>query len=180
MNAPKKFAITAGHSDAEPGNTWNGHREADLMLQLRDIVAGKLREKGHEVLEDGRDKQNLPLRDAIALVSQVDIAIELHTNALTEKSSGVEVVAASQHSFLAQRLAKSIGDVLEIPLRRQGGWYPLDQHIRDRNFTAGFCRAGGLIVEVFFQSNKQELERYLSRYYLVASAIANTLSPSST
>lgn len=170
-----KFAITAGHSDAEPGNTWGGLREADLMLTLRDIVADKLRALDHEVLEDGRDKQNLPLRDAIALVSKVDCAIELHTNALNEKSSGVEVVAASQHSRLAQKLAVAIGKELDIPLRRTGGWYPLEQHIRDRNFTAGFCRAGGLIVEVFFQSNPQELQKYQDRYWLVASAIANTL-----
>lgn len=175
-----KFAVTAGHDDNEPGNTWGGHREADLMLQLRDIVAAKLRDKGHEVLEDGRDKQNLPLRDAIRLVSQVDIAIELHTNALTASSAGVEVVAAAQHKLLAQKLAVAIGTTLEIPLRRTGGWYPLEQHIKDRNFTAGFCRAGGLIVEVFFQSNPVELQKYLARYYLVASAIANTLSSHSS
>jgi len=176
-----RFAITAGHSDAEPGNTWGGHREADLMLQLRDIVAGKLRALGHEVIEDGRDKQNLPLREAIALVSKVDIAIELHTNASAERSaSGVEVVAAQQHKQLAQRLANNIANTLAIRTRRQAGWFPLDEHARERGFTAGFCRAGGLIVEVFFQSNQQELEKYLSSYFLVASAIANTLAPPSS
>lgn len=170
-----KYAVTAGHSDAEPGNTWGGLREADLMLGLRDIVANKLREHGQEVLEDGRDKQNLPLRDAIALVSQVDVAIELHTNALNEKSEGVEVVAGTQNAVLAKRLAVAISKALDIPTRRQGGWYPLEQHIKDRNFTAGFCRAGGLIIEVFFQSNPAELEKYQARYFLVASAIATTL-----
>lgn len=176
-----KVAVTAGHSDTEPGNTWGGHREADLMLQLRNIVSDKLRAQGVHVIEDGHDKQNMPLRDAIALLSKVDVAVELHTNAFNETSAGVEVVSAAQHSILAKKLARAISQALDIPLRREGGWYPLDQHIRDRGFTAGFCRAGGLIIEVFFQSNPAELSKYQDRYYLVASAIANTIvSHSST
>ena len=147
------------------------------MLELRHIVALKLRQAGHEVTEDGGRGVNLTLNDAIRLAHGHDVAIELHTNASnTPTSAGVEVIAAPKNKALAQRIAQAIGRVLEIPVRRDGGLYPLAQFKRERQFTPGFVRAGGLIVEVFFQSNPAELGRYRERAWLVATAIADAVT----
>lgn len=171
-----KFAISAGHDDKAPGNTWQGVREADLMLELRHIVAMKLRAAGHEVVEDGPKGVNQPLTAAMKLVGQVDVAVELHTNASTDtRAEGVEVLAGFKDRELAQKIAHAIGSVLAIPTRRTAGWYDHVTYAKEKGTTAGFVRSGGLIVEVFFQSNAEEYRKYTERFWLVGSAIARTL-----
>jgi N-acetylmuramoyl-L-alanine amidase len=170
------YTITAGHSNTDPGNTWNGYKEAELMLELRYILAAKLRFTGHQVREDGPQGVNWALSDAQRLIAGADVALELHTNASSNTlASGVEVVALSAHKTLAQRLAHAIGSVLQIPTRRDHGWYPHEQCAAERGFQPGFSKRGGLIVEVFFQSNEDDLRKYQERKWLVASAIARAL-----
>jgi N-acetylmuramoyl-L-alanine amidase len=174
-----KFTITAGHGSGDPGATRGGVNERDLMTALRDIVAMKLRAAGHVVRTDGGRFENWPLAAALGLIPGSDIAIELHTNAVDSPlAAGVEVVAAKHDRLQAQNLAKAIADVMHIPLRKDGGFYDVDQHRKDRgwNNPAAFVRRGGMIVETFFLSNPQELEKYQQRFWLVAGAIATALS----
>ena len=160
-----KILVCAGHGGNDPGNTWGGTTEAALMLELRHIVALKLRQAGHEVTEDGGRGVNLPLNDAIRLARGHDVAIELHTNAsANQTATGVEVIAAPKNKLLAQRIAQAVGRVLEIPVRRDGGLYPLAQFKRERQFTPGFVRAGGLIVEVFSRAIRQSLAVTVSAF----------------
>lgn len=169
-----KFTVTAGHCAYDPGAiAADGTKEAALMVELRDIVAHKLRQEGHTVRTDGGWRQNLPLVNAMALVPGSDAAIELHTNAFTNPAAtGVEVVSLPAQADLARRLARSIAHVLEIPVRGSGGWIDQTKTARGR---LGFVRAGGLVVEVFFLSNPTDFARYRDRKWLVATAIANAL-----
>ena len=172
------FTVTAGHSDKEPGNTWGGHFEARLMDELGHLVASNLRGAGHVVTQDGELGENLPLNDAVRLIAGADLAIELHTNASNNRlANGVEVVAPAARKREAQAIAHAIAGVLGIPLRRERGYYEADEHRRDRgwNSPAAFVRHGGLIVEVFFQSNEDELATYLKRKEDVARAIASAM-----
>lgn len=174
----KKFTICAGHSNAEPGNMGGGMREADLMDDLGHIIASKLRESGHTVVEDGPRGENWPLSRSIALIVGSSLALELHTNGSTNPAAaGVEVVAPRLYRADAQRIAEGIASVLEIPLRRDRGYYDAETHRRDRgwNNQAAFVRSGGLIVEVFFQTNPTELAAYLAKKWLVASAICRAI-----
>jgi N-acetylmuramoyl-L-alanine amidase len=174
----KVFTVTAGHDSSDPGNTWNGRREAELMLELRHLVATGLRQRGHRVVEDGDRGVNWALSRAMALIPGAHLALELHTNASNNTTAtGVEVVALPKHKDTAQRVAAAIGRVLNIPPRRYGGWYDHAQASKDRGFQPGFSRQGGLIVEVFFQSNAAELGRYLQRRQEVATAIVDAVAP---
>lgn len=173
-----KFVIAAGHSDAEPGNMGGGMREADLMDGLGHIVALKLRALGHQVLEDGPKGENWPLAEAAKLIKQADLAVELHTNASFSKAAGgVEVVARPIHQALAQSLARAIADTLGLRLRQTAGFYDAEQHRKDRGWSsqALFVRAGGLIVETFFQTNPRELAAFQAKTWLVADSIAQVL-----
>lgn len=173
-----KFAIMAGHDDREPGNMANGLREADLMLELRHIVALKLRQLGHEVVEDGQRGVNKPLSDALRVAAGVELAVELHTNASDSPAAqGVEIVAPAKRRPLAQKMAQRIAEIIKSPTRRSLGWYSPEQHRIDRGWKnpAAMVRAGGMIVEVFFQSNPRELANYRAKYWLVADAIATCL-----
>jgi N-acetylmuramoyl-L-alanine amidase len=170
-----KYTVTAGHSAYDPGAVApTGETEAALMVELRDIVASKLRALGHTVVTDGGWRQNLPLANAMLLVPGSAAAIELHTNASTNPAArGVEVVSLPAQRELARTIARRIAHTLGITVRGQGGWIDQAQTARGR---LGFVRVGGLVVEVFFLSNPSELAAYQARKWQVASAIVAALT----
>ena len=169
-----KFTVTAGHSYLDPGAVAaDGAREEDIMTELRDIVASKLRAMGHAVQTDGGWRHNLPLVNAIALIPGADVAIELHMNATGLRNvRGVEVISLPAQRELARTIARRVAHVLETPVRGAGGWIDQAQSPRGR---LGFVRAGGLVVEVGFISNPGELHMVRTRLWLVASAIVAAL-----
>jgi len=167
------ITVTAGHGESDPGAVANGFTERDLMTDLRDLVATKLRVAGHTVRTDGKPLQNLPLVHALTLVPGAAWAIELHTNAAASTGAcGVEVVSMPKDKARAQKLASVIAQALGTKLRGDKGWIDQTQTARGR---LGFVRAGGMVVEVFFISNPVELAVYLKRKASVASAIADVL-----
>lgn len=169
-----KFTITAGHGAGDPGAVVPGFTERDLMTELRDILAMKLRALGHQVVTDGGAGQNLPLADAIRRIAGSDLALELHCNAAVNPAAkGVEVISLPAQAAKARRVAAAIAGVLESPLRGDHGWIDQSQSARGR---LGFVNAGGMVVEVFFLSNPEELARYRERYWMVASAIAKAVT----
>jgi N-acetylmuramoyl-L-alanine amidase len=169
-----KYVVTAGHGGSDPGAVAFDVKEADLMAELRNIVALKLRTAGHEVKVDGTLLNNLPLASAIALIPGSACAIELHTNAFTSpKAQGVECISLPRDRLMAQRIAQGIARVLETGVRGDKGWIDQSQSARGR---LGFVRAGGIVVETFFISNPAELGRYQERKWLVASAIVEAMT----
>lgn len=167
------IVITAGHSATDPGASAHGHTEAALMLDLRDRVAAMLRAEGAEVITDGASGQNLPLRQAIALIQRGALAVELHTNASSNPAArGVEAISLPRHKPLAQRLAGAVADTLGTRLRGAGGWIDQAQTARGR---LGYVNAGGIVLEVFFISNATELGFFLADPDAVAWAIAAVL-----
>lgn len=168
-----KYVVTAGHGGGDPGAVAQGVREADLMVELRDIVAHKLDAAGHTVVTDGGWRKNLPLPYALTLVPGAACAIELHTNAFTNPAArGVECVSLPRDRLMAQRIAQAIARVLETPVRGDKGWIDQSKTARGR---LGFVRAGGIVGETFFISNPEELAKYQARKWPVASAIVEAM-----
>lgn len=169
----KTYVITAGHSNVDPGAVANGQREAVLAVELRDIIAAKLREKGYTVLTDGQRGDNKPLSSAIKLIKQGDVAVEIHFNAAANPAAaGVETIALPKHKALAQRLSQAIAGVAGSKLRGDAGYIDQSKSARGR---LGYVSAGGLIVEVAFISNRAEMAAYQAKKWLVASAIVEAL-----
>lgn len=170
-----KITVTAGHGAGDPGAVAaDGTTEASLMTELRDIVADKLRKAGHTVRTDGGWRENLPLPYALTLVPGSDLAIELHMNAAQSTGAkGVEVVSLPAQAQMARTLARRIAHVIESPVRGSGGWIDQSQSARGR---LGFVRAGGLVVEVGFISNVDDLRKVRERMYLVAQAIVDAVT----
>jgi N-acetylmuramoyl-L-alanine amidase len=167
------FVITAGHGDGDPGAVANGFTEAALMLELRDIVAKKLREYGHDVFTDGEPKQNRALRFALTLFGLAPIRLELHCNAsVNSTANGVETISLPKDKALSQRLSSGVARVLGSRVRGDKGWIDQSQSARGR---LAFVNNGGLILEVFFLTNTTELNTYRGRSWLVAEEIARTL-----
>ena len=168
-----KFLISAGHSAADPGACANGFTEAEIALEMRDLVAARLLEMRHTVLTDGNLAENLPLKTAIALVNGTDLAVELHCNAAVNlHARGVEVIAPAHLKPMAQRIARSIAAETGQPLRGVGGWIDQSQSARGR---LGFIEAGGVIVEMVFISNLSDLNKFLEVKDRVAMAMAGAI-----
>ncbi len=173
-----KFTITAGHSQSDPGAVANGLKEADLAVELRDIIASKLRSLGHDVITDGAKGVNQPLSEAIKLIAKGELALEIHFNAAASPAaSGVETIALPVNKALAQRISKAIAGVLGSKLRGNGGYIDQSQSARGK---LGYISAGGLIVEVAFISNPTEIAVYQAKKWLVASAIVEVLTDDTT
>lgn len=171
----KTILISAGHGGGDSGAVGHGYKEAELALALRDRVAGILRAKGYEVLEDGADGVNDPLKKAIALAKQATVSAEIHFNASANPSAtGVEVLAKPKHRLLARRISQAIAQSLNLRTRGTDGGYKADNS--GQHHRLGFCEAGGVIIEVCFISNKEDLTRFLMSREQVAQGIADALA----
>lgn len=164
------LAVCAGHSDTDPGAVANGFTEAEIVLPFRDAVVYCLKDRGVVAETDGVWQENQPLSEAIKLAERMDVAVEFHCNAASSPSaSGCEVFAMPNDLELAGRLSSAIAKTLGITNR---GAKPdtASQHPR-----LAFCRAGGLIVELFFLTNREDLDRFLDHRMAVAEEIAKVL-----
>lgn len=171
----KSLFISAGHSDTDAGATathdgvlWT---EANIVLEFRDLVAKHLIDRGVQFKKDGEFGQNLPLRDAIALAAEHDIAIEFHCNAFTNpNATGVETLSRGVDYPLGNRICEVIASTLGINNRGAKG-ESSGQHSR-----LGFIsRGNGIIVELFFISNPNDLRKYLDNKEVLAERIADLL-----
>lgn len=161
--------ISAGHSHSDPGASAFGFTEADICLDFRDLLADYLRDK-LVFSKDGERGKNLPLRQAVRMAAKHDLAVEFHCNAAGPLASGVETLSHPEHYPLGTKLCQAVAKVLGIPNR---GAKPEDsgQHSR----LAFISDGGGIIVELFFLTNKSDLSKYIAKRGEVVKAIGEVL-----
>ena len=165
--------VTAGHSNKDPGAVNGKFKEAELVSQFRNAVAYYLREAGIQYKTDGVGILNQDLNAAIKLVKGSSVAVEFHMNAATSKqANGVETIALPKDKKLAQELSKAVADAFGSRLRGDNGWIDQSQSARGK---LGFISNGGLIVELGFISNEEELFQFNARYWSAAKAVAMIL-----
>jgi len=166
----KSLFIAAGHSYSDPGASGHGYTEADIVLDLRDRLCKALRARGVVIGMDGEKGENLPLRQAVEMAKEYDEAIELHCNAFTDPgATGVETLGES--STLAYAICDTVSSTLGIANRGTKG-EGSGQHSR----LAFVGQADGLIVELFFITNKDDLDRYFKYKDELVAALADTLA----
>ena len=162
--------ISAGHSDSDPGAVAFGRREADIATEFRTILVKCLADLGIQAETDGKGRENLPLREAVKLAKGKDIAIEIHLNASANAAaSGVETLSGPEDMQLGARLCAAVSQSLNIKNR---GAKPesAGQHHR-----LAFVQAGGIILELFFITNPNDLAAYDGRKWPLARAVAQVI-----
>ena len=172
----KSLLISAGHSNTDPGAVGNGYTEADIVLDMRDDLKEALLLRGVESRTDGGADQNLPLSEAIKIAKEVNISLEFHCNSFHKPSAtGVETLCSPQDSTLAGKLSNAISKATGLFNRGVKG-ESSGQHSR-----LGFIsKGGGIIVELFFLSNPNDLQAYLDNKTAVVDAIADVLVEAAT
>ncbi len=168
----KTFVITAGHSNTDPGAVAFGRKEADIAVDMRNMVAHYLIAAGHTVITDGDARDNKSLNEAVKLIPKGIVAIEFHCNAATPAAKGVELLAATKHKAISKQIASAIAGVLETSIRGEDGWKPENsgQHSR-----LAYVQGGGIICETFFITNATELAAWDAKKWLCAKAVAQAL-----
>lgn len=166
----RRIFISAGHGAGDPGAVGFGRTEAAVVLEFRDLVGYYLSVAGAPYAMDGPKGTNYPLRDAVKLVRAGDVAVEFHLNAAAAPTAtGVETLGGSNTLRMCEKLCKTIATRLNI---RNRGAKPENsgQHSR-----LAFVQAGGAIVELFFISNKSDLDAYDNTKWLLAREVADIL-----
>lgn len=162
-------AVTAGHSNSDPGAVNGKIKESELVTNFRNAVAFYLREAGIETKTDGTSTRNDPLSSALKLIKGSSNAVEFHMNAAASKqANGIETIALPRDKKLAQDLSAAVATALGSRLRGDNGW--IDQSKSARGSLA-YINAGGLIVELGFISNEAELAAFQARYWIAAKAV---------
>jgi len=174
QNQPLGFVtVTAGHSNVDPGAVSGKFKEAELVTNFRSAVAYYLKSSGISIKTDGVGTTNNPLASAIKLIKGSSVAVEFHLNAAgSSQANGVETIALPKDKKLAQDLSKAVASALGSRLRGNEGWIDQSQSARGK---LGFINNGGLIVELGFISNEDEISRFNARYWLAAKAVADVL-----
>lgn len=167
--------ITAGHGAGDSGAVNGQITEAEIATDMRNMITLYLERKGINVRNDGAGNTNQSLRRAIRLIKGSDIAIEIHTNAFhLPRAQGVEALAQSKDKAICAKLCSAVSKVLDIPVRGNEGGFKSEgsgQHSR-----LGYVRNGGIILEMFFISNPNELAKYQARKWLVARELAEVIA----
>lgn len=171
----KPILVSAGHTNIrglDRGAEGSGYIEGLETLRLRNATAGFLRLAGLDVVEDGADGENEPLKKALALARSSRLAVEYHFNAGPATATGIEVLSKIRHRRLAQMIASAIAGATGLRLRGDKGWKADDsgQHHR-----LAFCEAGGLIVEVCFISNGADMAAYQRNFEAICRGVARVL-----
>ena len=172
-NVNQFVTVTAGHSNKDPGAVNGKFKEAELVSQFRNAVAYYLREAGIQYKTDGVGILNQDLNAAIKLIKGSSVAVEFHMNAAASKqANGIETIALPKDKKLAQDLSKAVADAFGSRLRGDNGWIDQSQSARGK---LGFISNGGLIIELGFISNEEELFQFNARYWSAAKAVAKVL-----
>jgi N-acetylmuramoyl-L-alanine amidase len=161
--------VSAGHSDTDSGAAANGITEADIVLELRDLVCAQL--EGRILFSrDGAENVNMSLSSATKMAAAADIAVEFHCNAATPAATGVETLSKREDFPLASKFLKATVDALGL---RNRGAKPENagQHSR----LAFVSDGGGIILELFFLTNVGDVEAYQQNKNALAAALDDVL-----
>jgi N-acetylmuramoyl-L-alanine amidase len=173
---PAAIFLGAGHGGADRGaiSPDGKLKEADLALRLRDAIAEHLTARGLTVITDGKPGENRPLAASLALARAVEgPRVEIHFNsALMRGASGVEALSKSWRKTFAQRLCAAVAEATGLKLRGEQGYRP-DNAGQHRKLA--FCEIGGVVLEVCFLSNPDDMRAYLANEATVAANLADAL-----
>jgi N-acetylmuramoyl-L-alanine amidase len=170
--------VSAGHTNTigeDRGAIGSGFIEGNEAVMLRDHVAAMLRSFGVPVIEDGADGVSEKLSRALILARKADVAVEFHWNASANKeATGVECLAKPKHRILAQKLAGAVASATGLRLRGGDGGFKRDDS--GPHHRLAFCEAGGLILEVCFISNANDMELYTKNFEAVVKNLTAVLA----
>ena len=168
----RKIFVTAGHNRNDAGAVHNGVKEADLTMELRDLIC-----EGTDFFKDQDSWNNARTIGWLQNnKSQRDVNADIHFNAaVNNQATGVEVIVANNASATSRSLAKAICDELSQVLGiRNRGVKTESQSARGRLAIVNVTGVS-VLIEVCFISNPNDLNAYLKNKEAVALCVRKHL-----
>ena len=169
--------LSAGHGGYDVGAVGNGHKEAELTIELRDLVNKYLLKLGIKAItDDNKNALAQTIRFFQNKVSKDSILIDIHWNAFTETSTGTEVLIPAQPTELEKSIAidlsKVISDTLKIKNRG------VKTELQSARGKLGWMRLTGenILIETCFISNPNDMKSYQENKEMLAENIAIVLA----
>jgi len=168
--------LEAGHGGADPGACANNLKEANLTKDLRDIIAYKLKEKGYAFKKDD-DMTAFPqsIFNLFRGSSEKDVICAIHFNSAAPEVSGVETWVGGNASPLnvlfADKMTKAISRVTDSPIR----FTRVETSSRFKSLYPFRYNGLKILIEVEFISNRDAINTYIKKKWLVAEAISQVL-----
>jgi len=172
----RKIIISSGHGGIDSGAVAQGYKEADLAIELRDLIVKELNLLGAKAVID---KNSNALKESIAffktLLTGKDIAFDIHWNAATPQATGTETFIPNDATDFEKRLAREIADdvstILNIPNRG------VKTEAQSARKTLGWMRmtAEEVLLETCFITSTKDMESYQKNKNLLAKTLAKTL-----
>ena len=173
----KTIFLTAGHHRKDPGAVYNGRKEADETIRLRNAISEDLRKRGVAVWNDSDDWD---LSRTIAEIKKIskpdDIICDLHFNAGGPAATGTEVLVADDADIVELNLAKKLGNAVAsvLMIRNRG----IKREKDTRHKKLGMMRPTGknVLIEVCFISSKHDMLQYDTFFDALVKEIAAALA----
>lgn len=178
----RKVFISAGHSinpKKDRGAAGNGYIEGEQAAEFRDILVSELINLG---LTPTVDKKDSILSESIAffknLVSSNAIVLDIHFNSATPKATGTETLVPSNPSSfersLAEKISKTVSEVLSIPMRGIKG---VKTEAESHHGRLGWMRLNGenILMEICFISNPNDIKSFRHNRYELGKRIAQVI-----
>lgn len=168
---------SAGHSNSDPGAIGNGHKEADLTKEFRDMVNNHLKQMGANVISD-IDSESLAQYLNRIKPGTSSVVHETHFNAATPQATGVEVIIPNRYTQqefdCAREIAAAISTTTGLVLRGNKG---VKTESETHRGSLALMRKEGLnvLTEICFISNATDLHKYFAVKNQVAKQVATIL-----
>lgn len=160
----KRIFLTAGHHLKDPGAIGNGYKENELTIEIRDMIAERIRVLDPSVsiwLDDDSDTLGQVISKINKIATSEDYLLELHFDAsVTPKPSGGTSLVAegARHKSVdfAIELSEIGSQILNIPNR--GVKSELESHRGKLGIL--HTAASSVLYEVGFISNPTDMINY--------------------
>lgn len=168
--------ISAGHNPkgikTDPGAIGNGYREADLTIEIRDLVCKELDTLGVKYIKDSDDETLAQYLQRVQ-TGNASVVIEFHFDAAaTNTATGATSIVETEADRLDKTFAKEIVDATSkcLNIRNRGVISEADTH----RGKLGLMREEGIIclLEVGFISNPNDVNAYQCNKQALAMILA--------
>lgn len=162
----RKIYLCAGHRGGTTGANYNGIKEAEETIWLRNEIAKMLKRKGVEV---EIDNDSASLSQVIATINAsckpTDICVDLHFNAVANPTAnGTEVLRPFNHNDTEIEVAEDLLYSTCMTLNTKNrGVKREGEGTHQRLAMLSDVKCNSVLLEVCFISNISDLNKYKER-----------------
>ena len=165
--------LLAGHTPKgitiDPGAIANGFLEADLTMEIRDMVADRLRSMGYEVYEDDDTHRLQQVLNGIDS-TESDIVFDIHFNA--GGGTGVECIVPERSTELERDMANKVNVMLASLMRIRNRGVKGEQLTARKRIAVMRENGINVLLETCFIDNANDIRAYQANKQRIANELA--------